>query len=65
MFAGNSLVIQCLELGALTAKGPGFAPGRGIKSHKQCSKKKKKKKKLGERKEISLWTDKSHIEPNV
>ena len=61
MFAGNSLVIQCLELGALTAKGPGFAPGRGIKSHKQCS----KKKKLGERKEISLWTDKSHIEPNV
>ena len=56
MFAGNSLVIQCLELGALTAKGPGFAPGRGIKSHKQCSKKKKKKKK-NRRKKRNLFVD--------
>lgn len=62
MFVGNSLVIQCLELGALTAKGPGFAPGQGITIPQAAQQKKKKEK---ERKEISLWTDKSHIEPNV
>ena len=63
MFVGNSLVIQCLELGALTAKGPGFAPGRGITIPQAAQQKKKKKEK--EIKEISLWTDKSRIEPNV
>ena len=64
MFVGNSLVIQCLELGALTAKGPGFAPGQGI-TIPQAAQQKKKKKKVKKKKEISLWTDKSRIEPNV
>ena len=55
-------MIQWLELGVLTAKGPGFDPSRGITIPPAAQKKKKKEK---ERKEISLGTDKSHIEPNV
>ena len=45
MFVGNSLVIQCLVLGALTAKGPGFAPGRGITIPQAAQQKKKKRRK--------------------
>lgn len=54
MFVGNSLVIQCLELGALTAKGPGFAPGQGITIPQAAQQKKKKK---GERKKRNLFVD--------
>lgn len=52
MFVGNSLVIQCLELGALTAKGPGFAPGQGITIPQAAQQKKK-----GERKKRNLFVD--------
>lgn len=56
-------MIQWLELGVLTAKGPGFDPSRAGNYNPTSSTEKKKKEK--ERKEISLGTDKSHIEPNV
>ena len=44
---GNSLAVQWLGLGALTAGAPGLIPGRGAKipaSHKAQPKKEKKKK---------------------
>ena len=31
MFLGNSLAVQWLGLGPLTARGPGSIPGRGTK----------------------------------
>lgn len=44
-------MIQWLELGALTAKGPGFDPGRGITIPPAAQEKKKRRKK-GKK---SLW----------
>ena len=43
---GNSLVVQWLGLGGLTAEGPGSIPGRGTKISQatQHGQKKKKKK---------------------
>ena len=45
-------MIQWLELGVLTAKGPGFDPSRGITIPPAAQKKKK-----GERKERNLFGD--------
>ena len=43
--SGNSLVVQCLGLGALTAEGPGSIPCRGTKIPQAVQHGQKKKKK--------------------